>query len=83
MCVGVSVGSSVAVSVGVVVGVGALTVVSAAAPLLPGAGSLVSAVTLAVLVMPPGSDGAVTVIVMSGAAPTARLARVQVTVPSE
>jgi hypothetical protein len=58
-----------------------MTVVSAVASLLPWAGSTAADVTDAVFVIKPPVEGAVTVIVIVGAGPTARLARVQVTVP--
>ena len=57
------------------------TVVVSLSVLLAGTGSVSAALTEAVLVMGPGVAGAVTTMVMSGAAPTARLGRVQVTVP--
>jgi hypothetical protein len=44
-------------------------------------GSLVADVTVAVLLIEPPLAGAVTEIVIAGAAPTASVARVQVTVP--
>src|SRR5438552_17242605 len=57
-----------------------MTVVAAVAVLLDGSGSEVEEVTEAVLPMVPPSLGAVTRIVMGGAAPGGRvLARVQVT----
>ena len=59
----------------------AVTVVVSLAVLLPLLASLVAELTVAVLVIVPPSDGAVTTMVMAGAAPTARLARVQVTTP--
>src|SRR5439155_789530 len=58
----------------------AVTVVDAVAVLLAGLGSEVAALTVAVLVIVPPSLGAVTTIVMGGAAPGGRLlARLQVT----
>src|SRR5262245_14137055 len=60
-----------------------MTVVSAVAVLFPGVGSTADELTVAVFEMRPPEEGAVTVIVIVGAAPTARLARVQVTVPEE
>src|SRR5205823_2271766 len=57
-----------------------LTVVSAVAVLLPATGSAVVALTLAVSVSVPPVAGAVHVIVIDGAAPTASVARVQVTI---
>src|SRR5437870_4081404 len=58
----------------------ARTVVVAMAVLLAGLGSEVAALAAAVLIMVPPSLGAVTTIVMGGAAPGGRLlARVQVT----
>src|SRR5437667_8217725 len=58
----------------------ARTVVVAMAVLLAGLGSEVAALTVAVLVIVPPSLGAVTTIVMGGAAPGGRLlARLQVT----
>ena len=63
---------------------GASTVVVAVAVLLPGVSSL-GEETVAVFVIDPGVAGAVTTIVMSGAAPGARFppVRLQVTVPDE
>ncbi len=55
--------------------------VDAEALLLLVLGSVSLPVTLAVLVMDPPEAGAVTVIVIAGAVPTAKLARVQVTTP--
>jgi hypothetical protein len=45
-------------------------------------GSNSAAVTEALLVIEPPADGAVTVIVMTGAVVTAKVARVQVTTPA-
>jgi hypothetical protein len=56
----------------------ALTVVLSLSLLLPGTGSFTLEDTLAVLVIVPPSLGAVAVMVISGAGPTAKLARVQV-----
>src|SRR5262245_46006884 len=58
-----------------------VTVVDEVPVLLPGTGSPVAELTVAELFRVAPSDGAVTLIVMSGAAPGTRLARVQVTVP--
>src|SRR5262245_63003998 len=57
------------------------TVVPSVSELLAGTGSVVADVTVAVLLIPPPAAGAVTLIVMAGAAPAARVARVQVTTP--
>src|SRR5882672_5170401 len=70
----------VAVALVVIAGDALLTVVVAVAVLLAWLLSLVAELTVAVFVMVPASD-AVTVMVMAGAAPGARLARVQVTTP--
>src|SRR5438445_371420 len=59
-----------------------MTVVDSAAVLFAPFGSISTADTVAVLLIVPPSDGAVTVSVMSGAAPTVRLALVQVTAPA-
>ena len=59
----------------------AVTVVLSLSLLLPGTGSLTLEATVALLVIVPPALGAVTIIVMTGAAPTPRLARVQVTTP--
>src|SRR5262245_15858792 len=60
----------------------AVTVVGSVSVLLPGTGSLSAALTDAVLLRFPARGGASTTIVMTGAAPTARLGRVHVTTPA-
>ena len=55
----------------------AVTVVVSLAVLLPLLASLVEELTVAVLLIVPPSLGAVTVMVMMGAAPGAKLGRVQ------
>src|SRR5438128_2459428 len=72
---------AVAVALVVILGEALLTVVVAVAVLLPWLLSAVEELTVAVLVIVPPSDGAVTTMVMAGAAPGAKLARVQVTTP--
>jgi len=60
----------------------ALTVVDAVAVLFPIVGSLVMVDTVALLVIEPDVPGAVTVMVIGGAAPSARVLRVHVTIPA-
>ncbi len=61
----------------------AVTSVVSESLLSPDDGSVSFALTVTVLVTVPALAGAVTLIVIAGAAPTARLARVQVTTPPD